>query len=125
MKKVLTGTLICMSLISYGYTNSTVISNEAGNLSRAEERIIEQNNRKRDKLLSEISKLESDYQNREEMTEKLRMDSEVRWKRDEYQKMLKKYDTVQTNTQKEIEKKQKELSVIEKGLGIMSAGVME
>ena len=46
---------------------------------------------KTEKLLNEISKLESDYQDREEITEKLRMDSEVRWKRNGYRKILKKY----------------------------------
>ena len=49
---------------------------------------------KTEKLLNEISKLESDYQDREEITEKLRMDSEVRWKRNGYRKILKKYETV-------------------------------
>ena len=125
MKKVLTGILVCLSLISYSSTQSTAISKAADTLSRTEQRIKKTNIKRRIKLLEEISKLESDYEKREEMTEKLRMDSEVRWKRDEYREILKKYEMVQNNIRNEIAKRQKELTEIETGLGIMAVEVTE
>ena len=125
MKKVLTGILVCLSLISYSSTQSTAISKAADTLSRTEQRIKKTNIKRRIKLLEEISKLESDYEKREEMTEKLRMDSEVRWKRDEYREILKKYEMVQNNIRNEIAKRQKELTEIETGRGIMAVEVTE
>ena len=56
----------------------------------------------------------------EKTFEKLEKDSEVRWYRDEYKEILKKYDTVQTELEKEIEKREKELAVINSGLNLMT-----
>ena len=123
MKKLLTGILMCTSLVSYSYADN--ISAEVNSLSKAEQRQQEKNNKRREKLLAEITQLESEYNFREVTVEKLRMDSEVRWKRDEYSEILKKYETLQKNTEKEIVKRQKEVAQIEKGFGIISAGVME
>ena len=123
MKKLLTGILMCTSLVSYSYADN--ISAEVNSLSKAEQRQQEKNNKRREKLLAEITQLESEYNFREVTVEKLRMDSEVSWKRDEYSEILKKYETLQKNTEKEIVKRQKEVAQIEKGFGIISAGVME
>ena len=118
MKRLLTGILVCCSLVSYSYTKSTVISEEAEKINRAEEKIMEKQSIRREKLLKELGDLEANYASREEMTEKLRMDSEVRWYRDEYREILKKYELVQNDLEKEINKRKNELSAIEKALEI-------
>ena len=53
------------------------------------------------------------------------MDSEVRWYRDEYREILKKYDDVQKNLSEEINKKEKELVLVNIGLGIQEEAVLE
>ena len=62
---------------------------------------------------------------KDKITEKLKMDSEVRWYRDEYKEILKKYESVQDNLEKEIEKKERELAIVNRGLGISAEEITE
>jgi hypothetical protein len=120
MKKILIGLMICLSISSYSYTRTSTLTQEAEKLDRAEEQRKSRLTRRKDKLEGELAALYENYNSRIEMTEKLKMDSEVRWFRDEYKEILKKYESVQDELEKEIEKKEKELAVVNRGLGIVT-----
>ena len=114
--------LLCLLLgtMCFGYTRMSTLTEEAGKLNSAETGRQKRLVQRKEKLENDLSKLYENYNSRTEITEKLRMDSEVRWYRDEYKEILKKYDTVQTELEKEIEKKEKELAVINSGLNLMT-----
>ena len=120
MRKLLICFMICLSAGSYAYTRTSTITKEAEKIEKAEEQRKDRLSRRKDKLESELAELLKNYNSRVEITEKLKMDSEVRWYRDEYKEILKKYDTVQTELEKEIEKREKELAVINSGLNLMT-----
>ena len=120
MKKILIGLMICLSISSYSYTRTSTLTQEAEKLDRAEEQRKSRLTRRKDKLEGELATLYENYNSRIEITEKLKMDSEVRWYRDEYKEILKKYESVQGELEKEIEKKEKELAVVNRGLGIVT-----
>ena len=119
--------LLCLLLgtICFGYTRMSILTEEAGKINSAESVRQERLQRRKEKLENELEKLYANYNSRTDITEKLRMDSEVRWYRDEYKKILKKYDDVQTSLNEEINKKEKELALVNMGLGIQEATVLE
>ena len=119
--------LLCLLLgtMCFGYTRMSTLTEEAGKLSSAETARQERLLRRKEKLESDLEKLYENYNSRTEITEKLRMDSEVRWYRDEYREILKKYDDVQKNLSEEINKKEKELALVNIGLGIQEEAVLE
>ena len=114
--------LLCLLLgtMCFGYTRMSTLTEEAGKLNSAETGRQKRLVQRKEKLENDLSKLYENYNSRTEMTEKLKMDSEVRWYRDEYREILKKYETVQTDLEKEIEKREKELTVINSGLGLLN-----
>ena len=119
--------LLCLLLgtMCFGYTRMSTLTEEAGKLSSAETARQERLLRRKEKLESDLEKLYENYNSRTEITEKLRMDSEVRWYRDEYREILKKYDDVQKSLSEEINKKEKELALVNIGLGIQEESDLE
>ena len=119
--------LLCLLLgtICFGYTRMSILTEEAGKINSAESVRQERLQRRKEKLENELEKLYANYNSRTDITEKLRMDSEVRWYRDEYREILKKYDDVQTSLNEEINKKEKELALVNIGLGIQEEPVLE
>ena len=113
--------LLCLLIgtMCLGYTRMSTLNEEAGKLDSAETARQNKLLQRKEKLENELEKLQENYNSRVEITEKLKMDSEVRWYRDEYREILKKYETVQTDLEKEIEKREKELAVINNGLGLL------
>ena len=120
MRKISALLLLSLSITGYAYTRMSTLTEEAEKISKAESVRTEKLMTRKTKLENELSKLYENYNSRKEMTEKLKMDSEVRWYRDEYREILKKYETVQTDLEKEIEKREKELTVINSGLGLLN-----
>ena len=119
--------LLCLLLgtICFGYTRMSILTEEAGKINSAESVRQERLQRRKEKLENELEKLYANYNSRTDITEKLRMDSEVRWYRDEYREILKKYDDVQTSLNEEINKKEKERALVNIGLGIQEEPVLE
>ena len=119
--------LLCLLLgtMCFGYTRMSTLTEEAGKLSSAETGRQRRLVQRKEKLENDLSKLYENYNSRTEITEKLRMDSEVRWYRDEYREILKKYDDVQKNLSEEINKKEKELALVNIGLGIQEESELE
>ena len=125
MRKLLLCLMICLSTGSYAYTRTSTITKEAEKIEKAEEQRKDRLSRRKDKLETELAELLKNYNSRVEITEKLKMDSEVRWYRDEYRKKIKKYESVQDNLEKEIEKKERELAIVNRGLGISAEETTE
>ena len=120
MRKLSALLLLSIGITGYAYTRMSTITDEVEKINKTESVQTERVMKRKAKLEKELSDLYKNYNSRTEMTEKLRMDSEVRWYRDEYREILKKYDTVQTELEKEIEKREKELAVINSGLNLMT-----
>ena len=73
----------------------------------------------RDKLSSEIVNLSKILDSKDEALEKLRKDSEVRWYRDEYKKILKEYEGYYNGLEKTKAEKEQKVQEINQILDIM------
>ena len=93
MRKLSALLLLSIGITGYAYTRMSTITDEVEKINKAESVRTERVMKRKAKLEKELSDLYKNYNSRTEMTEKLRMDSEVRWYRDEYKEILKKYDT--------------------------------
>ena len=73
----------------------------------------------RDKLSNEVANLTKILDSKEEGLEKLRKDSEVRWYRNEYKKVLKEYEGYYNGLEKTRDEKEKKIQEINQILDIM------
>lgn len=71
-------------------------------------------------LEAEVEDLKSKEQGKEKVFEKLKKDSEVRWHRDKYKKVLNNYDTYYKNIAKMIREKEQKISELEAMLSVMN-----
>lgn len=70
-------------------------------------------------LQAEVEDLKAKEVGKEKIFEKLKKDSEVRWHRDQYKKVLNNYDTYYKNIAKLIKEKEQKIAEIEQILAIM------
>ena len=73
----------------------------------------------KDRLEKEVEDLQNTLIGKEKLQEKLKKDSEVRWHRDEYKKILKNYDEYYKNLEKTIVQKQTRIAELETLLSVM------
>ena len=73
----------------------------------------------KDRLEKEVEDLQNKLIGKEKLQEKLKKDSEVRWHRDEYKKILKNYDEYYKNLEKIIVQKQTRIAELETLLSVM------
>lgn len=73
----------------------------------------------KDRLEKEVEDLQNKLIGKEKSQEKLKKDSEVRWHRDEYKKILKNYDEYYKNLEKTIVQKQTRIAELETLLSVM------
>ena len=73
----------------------------------------------KEKLEMEVEDLKSKLVGREEREEKLKKESEVRWYRNEYKKVLKNYDEYYKNLNKTIAQKEMRIEEITMILSVM------
>ena len=73
----------------------------------------------KDRLEKEVEDLQNKLIGKEKLQEKLKKDSEVRWHRDEYKKILKNYDEYYKNLEKTIVQKQTRIAELETLLSVM------
>ena len=71
-------------------------------------------------LQAEVEDLKSKEQWKEKVFEKLKKDSEVRWHRDKYKKVLNNYDTYYKNIAKMIREKEQKIAELEAMLSVMN-----
>ena len=72
------------------------------------------------KLQAEIEDLKANQTSREKLVEKLRVDSEVRWHRDKYKKILRNSETIFKNINKTIAEKEKKIAELDTLLSVMN-----
>ena len=71
-------------------------------------------------LEAEVEDLKEKQTSREKLVEKLKVDSEVRWHRDKYKKILKNSETVYKNINKSIAQKEKKIAELDALLSVMN-----
>lgn len=116
--------ILLLSVLSYSEDNimetiSSIDTEYQELLAKEEEKKVEFTNEKA-KLEEELVKLKEKQQGKEKVFEKLQKDAEIRWHRDEYKKLLKRYEEYYKKLIIGIEEREAKIAELEKLLSIMS-----
>ncbi len=96
------------------------IENQFNELMRKEEAQKESYRQQKAQLEAEVEDLKSKQAGRDKLVEKLKLDSEVRWHRDEYKKVLNNAETYYKNIDRSIAEKEKKIVELDTLLSIMN-----
>ena len=96
------------------------IENQFNELMRKEEAQKESYRQQKAQLEAEVEDLKSKQADREKLLEKLRVDSEVRWHRDKYKKILNNSETLYKNISKSIAAKEQKIAELDTLLSVMN-----
>ena len=96
------------------------IENQFNELIKKEEAQKESYRQQKAQLEAEVEDLKSKQTSREKLLEKLKVDSEVRWHRDKYKKILNNAETIYKNINKSIAEKEKKIAELETLLSVMN-----
>ena len=96
------------------------IENQFNELIKKEEAQKERYRQQKAQLEAEVEDLKSKQTSREKLLEKLKVDSEVRWHRDKYKKILNNTETLYKNINKSIAEKEKKIAELDTLLSIMN-----
>ena len=127
VKKILLGCVLVLSSVSFAEDNlMQQLANEVGSIEAEYQSLLEKENEKRDEFMQEKAQLEQELQElkskqmgRDELYAKLKQDSEIRWHRDEYKKLLKKFEVYYDKLQKKISDKEQQISELSKLLEVL------
>lgn len=127
VKKILLGCVLVLSSVSFAEDNlMQQLANEVGSIEAEYQSLLEKENEKRDEFMQEKAQLEQELQElkskqmgRDELYAKLKQDSEIRWHRDEYKKILKKFEVYYDKLQKKISDKEQQVSELSKLLEVL------
>ena len=127
VKKILLGCVLVLSSVSFAEDNlMQQLANEVGSIEAEYQSLLEKENEKRDEFMQEKAQLEQELQElkskqmgRDELYAKLKQDSEIRWHRDEYKKILKKFEVYYDKLQKKISYKEQQISELSKLLEVL------
>ena len=127
VKKILLGCVLVLSSVSFAEDNlMQQLANEVGSIEAEYQSLLEKENEKRDEFMQEKAQLEQELQElkskqmgRDELYAKLKQDSEIRWHRDEYKKILKKFEVYYDRLQKKISDKEQQISELSKLLEVL------
>lgn len=127
VKKILLGCVLVLSSLSFAEDNlMQQLANEVGSIEAEYQSLLEKENEKRDEFMQEKAQLEQELQElkskqmgRDELYAKLKQDSEIRWHRDEYKKILKKFEVYYDKLQKKISDKEQQISELSKLLEVL------
>ena len=96
------------------------IGNQFNELIKKEEAQKESYKQQKAQLEAEVEDLKSKQTSREKLLEKLKVDSEVRWHRDKYKKILNNAETIYKNINKSIAEKEKKIAELDTLLSVMN-----
>ena len=96
------------------------IENQFNELIKKEEAQKESYRQQKAQLEAEVEDLKSKQTSREKLLEKLKVDSEVRWHRDKYKKILNNAETIYKNINKSIAEKEKKIAELDTLLSVMN-----
>ncbi len=96
------------------------IESQFNELLRKEEAQKESYRQQKAQMEAEVEDLKSKQAGRDKLVEKLKLDSEVRWHRDKYKKVLNNAETYYKNIDKSITEKEKKIVELDTLLSIMN-----
>ena len=96
------------------------IENQFNELIKKEEAQKESYRQQKAQLEAEVEDLKSKQTSREKLLEKLKVDSEVRWHRDKYKKILNNAETIYKNINKSIAEKEKKIAELDTLLSVIN-----
>ena len=128
MKKTIFFLVGIMMVSSIGFSaekkslesNLSTIESQFNELMRKEDAQKQSYIQQKAQLEAEVEDLKAKQTSREKLVEKLRVDSEVRWHRDKYKKILKNSETVYKNINKSIAEKEKKIAELDALLSVMN-----
>ena len=118
--------IMMVSSIGFSAENKSIessldsIDSQYEELLRKEEAQTESYRNQKAQLEAELEKLKAQQTDKEKIVEKLRVDSEVRWHRDKYKKILNNSETVYKNINKSIAEKEQKIAELDTLLSIMN-----
>ena len=128
MKKTIFFLVGIMMVSSIGFSaekkslesNLNTIESQFNELMKKEEAQKQSYIQQKAQLEAEVEDLKAKQTSREKLVEKLRVDSEVRWHRDKYKKILNNSETVYKNINKSIAEKEKKIAELDALLSVMN-----
>ena len=128
MKKTIFFLVGIMMVSSIGFSaekkslesNLSTIESQFNELMRKEDAQKQSYIQQKAQLEAEVEDLKAKQTSREKLVEKLRVDSEVRWHRDKYKKILNNSKTVYKNINKSIAEKEKKIAELDALLSVMN-----
>lgn len=128
MKKTIFFLVGIMMVSSIGFSaekkslesNLSTIESQFNELMRKEDVQKQSYIQQKAQLEAEVEDLKAKQTSREKLVEKLRVDSEVRWHRDKYKKILNNSETVYKNINKSIAEKEKKIAELDALLSVMN-----
>ena len=128
MKKTIFFLVGIMMVSSIGFSaekkslesNLSTIESQFNELMRKEDAQKQSYIQQKAQLEAEVEDLKAKQTSREKLVEKLKVDSEVRWHRDKYKKILKNSETVYKNINKSIAEKEKKIAELDALLSVMN-----
>ena len=128
MKKTIFFLVGIMMVSSIGFSaekkslesNLSTIESQFNELMRKEDAQKQSYIQQKAQLEAEVEDLKAKQTSREKLVEKLRVDSEVRWHRDKYKKILNNSETVYKNINKSIAEKEKIIAELDALLSVMN-----
>ena len=118
--------IMMVSSIGFSAENKSIessldsIDSQYEELLRKEEAQKESYRQQKTQLEAEVEDLKSKQTSREKLLEKLKVDSEVRWHRDKYKKILNNAETIYKNINKSIAEKEKKIAELDTLLSVMN-----
>ena len=113
MKKFLKTILFLCALSSIAYAEDdamAILNKKRAEIEKAEKANLEQ----------EVKELKEKQLGREELYAKLKEDSKIRWHRDEYKKLLKRFDEYYNKLEKKIADKEQQIAELTKLLEVLN-----
>ena len=128
MKKTIFFLVGIMMVSSIGFSaekkslesNLSTIESQFNELMKKEEAQKQSYIQQKAQLEAEVEDLKEKQTSREKLVEKLKVDSEVRWHRDKYKKILKNTETIYKNINKSIAQKEKKIAELDALLSVMN-----
>ena len=128
MKKTIFFLVGIMMVSSIGFSaenkslesNLSTIESQFNELMRKEDAQKQSYIQQKAQLEAEVEDLKAKQTSREKLVEKLRVDSEVRWHRNKYKKILNNSETVYKNINKSIAEKEKKIAELDALLSVMN-----
>ena len=128
MKKTIFFLVGIMMVSSIGFSaekkslesNLSTIESQFNELMRKEDAQKQSYIQQKAQLEAEVEDLKAKQTSREKLVEKLRVDSEVRWHRDKYKKILHNSETIFKNINKTIAEKEKKIAELDTLLSVMN-----